>query len=421
VKPPARLAALHLAVGYVRARDPHRLVTPVRLPADRFDARDAGWLAEVGRLAEVTLLPAERGRAGPGRPEGDDVGRLVRDAEAVLSAARGRSPDTPEPVAQEAVAAWWRALDARRDARDAAVGRWRSGALDVRTVAAGGLPHRVTVLGTAGPPLVVVNALGQGPGYWLPLAWELAPRRVVVWTPGEPLPRHGSTAAAPTATQVAWLHGVLRELGVDHHHLLGWCTGAAVATAAALRRPAAPRALSLTVVAGSFRRPGRPPELDTAFETQLADLVALTAARPGVADRVRRAFAAQLGGASAGPALTRPHPELDADRSRPFADADALRDYAARLATFWAGDGLTGTAEAVEVPVLHVLSGADEVVSVAAQREGARHYPGARSLEVAGGTHYLMHDHAPLLAELLVHQFSAVERHAVERQTGALP
>jgi len=250
---------------------------------------------------------------------------------------------------------------------------------------------------TGEPPLVVVNALGQGPGYWTRLAGLLAPRRVLVCASR---PRGPDGSVCGIDQHVADLDELLFSQGLREVHLLGWCTGAKVVLAHAARRPGGIR--SLTLLSPSTRHPGRPAGLDTDYERELEALCRMVERRPAAAERIRTMLAKVAFGA--GPdqePLAAPHPDLDEERRCPFASAEAMTTYARQLLDFWSHDP-TGDARAVRaVPTLLIAGAADPIVSSAAQLPVLELLDSLTRHEVPEGNHYLMHDRAELVAGLV--------------------
>ena len=86
--------------------------------------------------------------------------------------------------------------------------------------------------GSFGPPLVLLNALGQGLEPWSRLLSQLSPRRVLIWEmrgAGGPLhpcllDQHADDLAA-----------IRQHESAQACHLVGWCTGAKVALRHCLR------------------------------------------------------------------------------------------------------------------------------------------------------------------------------------------
>ncbi len=252
------------------------------------------------------------------------------------------------------------------------------------------------------PPVVLVNALGQGPGYWTELMAGLAPRQVLLVSERE---TDGSDDEQWLADQVRDLAGELAGQGITRCHLVGWCTAAKVLLGYHHQLP--DTVLSLTFLNGSFRQPGQPSELDTDYERELEQLAGVIAGRPELAGRVLRMFTSAMFGQPAADApdpaaavVTAPDPVLDEERRAPFRTADALRRYTRRLVRFWSHD-VSAEIAGVRAPTLFLVGARDAIVAPRAQLKAAARFGDARIEVLAEGTHYLMHDHAALVADLL--------------------
>src|SRR5439155_8305465 len=111
--------------------------------------------------------------------------------------------------------------------------------LERRGVDLGGVRLGYAAAGSGSPPLVVLNALGQGLGYWYPLMDRLVrPHRILIW---ETRADTATGTFCTLADHVEDVAAVLRQEDVAECHLLGWCTGAKVAIEFYRRFPAAVR------------------------------------------------------------------------------------------------------------------------------------------------------------------------------------
>ncbi|HEY4457794.1 MAG TPA: hypothetical protein VGN81_25995 [Pseudonocardiaceae bacterium] len=177
---------------------------------------------------------------------------------------------------------------ARREALHAEA-RTAARSADRITTRPGGPTHRA--LGAGAPPIVIINALGQGEGYWWPLIATLAPRHRILLCQ--------QPATGGLTDQLADLTALLAAEQIGQCHLVGWCTGAKLAARFAREQPK--RALSLTMLAADFRHNGRDPELDGPYERNLAAVCQALLDRPELADRLAVLFAANT---QPGPAAT---------------------------------------------------------------------------------------------------------------------
>lgn len=225
--------------------------------------------------------------------------------------------------------------------------------------------------GSLGPPLVLLNALGQGLPPWTPLVERLLPRRVLLW--------EMETAASHTFDRHARdLEAVAAHEALGARHLVGWCTGPKVALAHYRRRPEA--VLSMVFLSPSFKHASRPEAFDTPYERDLEVLCRAVDRRPETAPRLR-----QLVGTGAW---------------KPFSTDAGLVAYAREHLDFWRRDPFEGAGD-VRVPTLFVGAERDEIVSPAGVQLAAERFPGARYVELAGATHFALNERPDVVAELV--------------------
>lgn len=254
---------------------------------------------------------------------------------------------------------------------------------------------------TGGLPLLLMNALGQEVGPWSRLAVRLARRhRVLTWE---------ARAASPDGRplrledQAADAEAVLRAGGAAACHLVAWCTAPKVAVELWRRQPGVVR--SMVFLNGTFKCDARPELPDSAYEHNLEGLCRLLAGRPSLAARLLPLLHDAVLGVGgdqdrAVGVLAAADPRLREARLAPFRDEAALVSYAQQLLDFWAHDALAAAGR-VTAPVLFVGAELDAVVSTPAFRRAAGHFPHARYAEIAGATHYCLHDRADLVADLV--------------------
>ncbi|CAM5583439.1 Putative aminoacrylate hydrolase RutD [Streptomyces violaceorubidus] len=293
------------------------------------------------------------------------------------------------------------AVRAARASPDAAPGT--DGGLRRRVVDVAGRPLVLFEGGTGeGPPLLVLNALGQGPGFLTRLCAHLAPHhRVVTWQV------RGTEREDPawgTRHQLDDIDAVLEAVGAERAHLLGWCTGAKIATAFQQHRPEA--VASLVFLNATFRQNDRWDGMDTKYESDLAAVCRALDRRPQKAAWMLDLLAPGAAGGSGSPGardagvlgvLSR---ALADEVRRPFRDAEVLVRYARQLMDLWRLDS-AAQAPRVAVPTLFVCSEFDGISSPARAREAARCFPHARYAELAVAGHYAPHDRPVLVAELI--------------------
>ncbi|SDD61587.1 alpha/beta fold hydrolase [Actinokineospora iranica] len=273
-----------------------------------------------------------------------------------------------------------------------------------RTIDAHGAPLTYEVAGSDGPVLVILNALGQGTGFWYRLVDRLADRyRVILWEPRGT----DSPVSVLLPDQVNDLVEVLRHERADTCDLLGWCTGPKVAVEFARRRPSAVR--SMVLLNGSFRAGGRVGDPDTPYERNLEALCRMVGGQPHLAKSMLRMFGLQEEFDPADEAdphrlaervLSLANRTLAEDLRRPFRSPATLVNYARQLLDFWAHDSLA-EAGSVTTPMLFVGAEFDTVASPERFRQSAAAFPNARHVQIDGATHYVMHDRPDLVAALV--------------------
>ncbi len=352
------------------------------------------------------------------------LGPLVPDpasvdaSAAVLGGSAGTAVLPRATAPRQLLAAAWRSLDHAAESTNGGIAP--AAGLVWRRIAPfnGSGPLRYLAGGSSGPTLVLLNALGQGVGFWSRLIERLGDsHRVLTWEP------RGTDPDEPVLTmaeQVEDLRRVLAAEGVAQAHLVGWCTGPKVALEFARRYPRS--VASLVFVAGSFKRLGQDQELDTGYEKHLEHVCRIVQRQPRMASRVGKLL--DGGGTSTEPAaspdsapvaieeaLAAVDPVLQPEVSRPFGRPDVLVRYADQLLDFWSYDALDAARE-VRVPALFVGAELDRIASPARLRAAARCVPGARYAEIAGGTHYCLHDRPDLVTALVSDFVADVTQHS---------
>ncbi|RKH05136.1 alpha/beta hydrolase [Corallococcus sp. CA053C] len=280
------------------------------------------------------------------------------------------------------------------------------GSLEPRTLDRDGASLSYYAAGSArgGPPLVVLNALGQGLQYWGRLLDALLPRhRVIVWEPR-------STGPGPRPLllrdQVDDLEAVLRHEGIETCHLVCWCTGPKVAVEFYLRRPSA--VASMVFLNATFKCVGGPKDFDTSYERNFEPLCGILDRRPAMAASVLKSLRlslskedGDLGDESdveaADRLLARMNRDLRPHVLAPFRDEAVVVNYARQLLDFWALDSRKAAPQ-VQVPVLLLSAEHDGVASPEHSRQMAGLLPDARHVHVEGATHYCLYDRPEFVA-----------------------
>jgi pimeloyl-ACP methyl ester carboxylesterase len=282
--------------------------------------------------------------------------------------------------------------------------------IEERTAAGvAGLSFRA--VGRGERPVVAVNAIGQGIAAWLPLMERLSRRRrFIVW---EMRQRAADGHIITFAEHCNDLHAVLREEGASSAHLVGWCTGAKLAVRYWRTHPGTVR--SLVFLGGSFKYPGRAPELDSPYERNLEVMLRAIDRQPFLAERLRMVFApanpagGQLDVDDA--ALSGIPADLDGEVRRPFRDASTLVVYARQHVEFWSHDE-RATGSEVTSPILAIAGKRDQVVSPQGFQDALGRFPRARYVEIADGGHYCFYEHANVVADLIEDFVSQLDRSA---------
>jgi pimeloyl-ACP methyl ester carboxylesterase len=327
----------------------------------------------------------------------------------------------------------------RQDERQLAV--WRRRRIEARdavTARVAALPQRLERHGVAAvprlsyaatgrgdPPVVAVNAIGQTLAAWLPLIERLARRRrVIVWEMRE---TDGAGRPISFAEHCDDLHAILAQEAARPCHLLGWCTGAKLAARYARTHPNA--VASMVFLSGSFKHPGRRPELDTAYERNLEAMLQAIVQQPWLAERLRVVLAQaafgeadldRMGGdALALRALTGVPAGLAREVRAPFRDAATLAVYARQHLELWSHDE-TSPAAAVEVPALGLAGEHDGIVSPAGLRATVTRFPVSRFEVIAGATHYCFHERPDAVAAWIEEWIETAQNCATDPHTGML-
>jgi pimeloyl-ACP methyl ester carboxylesterase len=276
----------------------------------------------------------------------------------------------------------------------------------VTIAGADGRPLAYTAFGSVGPPLVVINALGQNTAFWHRLISCLVPRRVLVW-PARGVYSGDDGGHTTLEDHVTDAEAVLDHEGVASCHVLAWCTGPRIAVELCRRRPATVR--SLVFLNGSFKQLGRDKERDTAYERNLEFLCRTLNRDPRLAGRLLGIFDAEPEHDAAAETdlrtmgvrtLRQVSTLLREEVRRPFTDASTLVRYAEQLLDVWSRDPLAHATE-IRVPVLFVGAEYDEVVSQERLAAAAAVFPTARHTTIRGGTHYALHDRAEEVSVLI--------------------
>ncbi|HEY0365660.1 MAG TPA: alpha/beta hydrolase [Pyrinomonadaceae bacterium] len=245
--------------------------------------------------------------------------------------------------------------------------------------------------------IVIVNAYGQGFIYWTRFIRQLSETyRIVVWLPRGNGSQHRDD-----------LRRVLANERLESSEFLGWCTGPKLIMDYYSIYPE--QVASMTFLGATFKNVPGQAQLDTDYERGLEPLLKMVHERPQLAPRLRDALrGVLLAGQLDQPGF--PSPDLKEAVMGPFATDEGIVDYAGQILEFWNYD-VSNLFEEISVPVLFVTGEYDRIASPSMAQAAARLIPGARYVEVEGGSHYLQYEQYSLTASI-VDQFL---RETVER------
>jgi len=263
--------------------------------------------------------------------------------------------------------------------------------------------------------LVLLNAYGQSFGYWEKFLREIAGHlRVILWVPrGNDGGTIGLRLPSPLAVHADDLDRVLEHEGVETCAVAAWCSGPKLALEFCLRYPH--RVSSMVLVAASLKGLVQHKTLETDYEKNLEPLLETVEKYPETADVVLEYLKGIL---LAQNKQTRSNEELaamtDADIKEALAAVNVnLREmvlhpfhaanivaYAKQMRDFWQYDILPAVGR-IETPVVFVGGDSDRIASQAIVKAVAAMIPGARFLEIKGGSHYLQFEEWDLLAQVV--------------------
>jgi pimeloyl-ACP methyl ester carboxylesterase len=301
-----------------------------------------------------------------------------------------------------------------RSSQDTALARQRESAANFparlvqKTIQRNTFELTYYVGGTEGPPVILLNALGQGLQFWYRLMDRLMQsHRLIIWEP------RGTVSPPPPfgiSDQVDDLAAVLENEDIDACHLVGWCTGPKVAIEFYLRHPAA--VLSVVCLNSTFKCVGSPEELDSSYEENLESLCRVLVKKPAMASSVMNSL--QSGTPQdeldlteesdserlSSSVLSLMNADLKSHVLAPFQSEATTVNYAHQLIDFWSHD-IRPKASEVQIPMLLIASEYDQIASPATSQMAVELFPNARCIQIPGATHYCLYDRPDLIAGLL--------------------
>jgi 3-oxoadipate enol-lactonase len=244
-------------------------------------------------------------------------------------------------------------------------------------VSSDGVPLNVYCAGPGGEAVVLVSACGMPAALaesWL--RFLARDRRVLAWESRGlfgPVGHHGDYAV-DTAAQAADLFTVMDHYGVSSVHVVGLCSGAVIALAAAADQPG--RISSLSLWHGAYEFASGCPK--TAFQQDLMELMAIAARSRAAARSLQTAFC-QV-------ALTSTPAEVAHFVLYPYANPELFYRYC-RLNGSLASADVERYFTKVKQPTLVVTSQDDQTAHPQGSRQLAEGLPNARLRVEPHGDH----------------------------------
>jgi pimeloyl-ACP methyl ester carboxylesterase len=264
--------------------------------------------------------------------------------------------------------------------------------------------------------LLIVNAYGQGLGYWTKLMAELMEdHRVIVWLPRD----HEHDAVGvnqfnPVGVHAEDLNCLLLHLGIENCDLLGWCTGPKLLLEFYARYPE--KVSSMIFLNGTFKTVGDHQYLETEYESSLEPLFKLVNEMPHVAplliDSLKAVLLKQklsrevaespslMGEEQLSEVLSSINTSLQEFVIEPFSTERSVVNYARQLLDFWSHD-IASLLPCVQVPVLLIGGECDKIASPQMSKTLSHLIPRAKHLEVRGGSHYLQYEKYELMTAII--------------------
>jgi pimeloyl-ACP methyl ester carboxylesterase len=260
--------------------------------------------------------------------------------------------------------------------------------------------------GGQGPPLVILNALGQSLDYWHRLIDQFAGRyRVLLWE------ARGLEPESPPLRLVDHVEDVKAILDAERLevcYLVGWCTGPQLAVEFYRRFPQA--VLRMAFLNTACKVPERL-DLETPYGLNLNTLCESLHTHPALAASVRNSLSSPLengidlaaadGHQAAVEVLSLTNVHLRSKVLTPFRTVEATLKYAAQMLDLGSTETFAPPLE-IAVPVLVVGCEYDKVAMAAKSTEIANRLPSATHVELPGATHYAFYDRPARVAKLLI-------------------
>lgn len=274
--------------------------------------------------------------------------------------------------------------------------------------------------GSAGTPIVLINALAQSLRYWYRLIGDLMPRhRIVTW---ESRNMHSASQPFYLADQVDDLEAILSHAGIKSCHLIAWCTGPKVALEFFQRRPHV--VSSMVFLNSAFKCLTTPKTLTTEYENNLEPLFQMLDSAPGAVRAVMKALRQSATGAEipspagmdgktlAARVLSLINRDLVAEVVKPFETEASTLNYARQVLEFYSCD-IASKAPNVNVPVFLIGAEYDKIASPQISSSFAQFFPRARYVQLSGATHYCLYDQSHIVSGMIQDFLDQPEKPAV--------
>lgn len=280
--------------------------------------------------------------------------------------------------------------------------------LNRKSISKNGFDLTYFVAGSAGTPVLILNALGQGLVYWYRLIDILKHKyQMIIWEPR-------GTISPPQPfglkEQVEDIEAILQQEEIQKCHMVGWCTGPKLAVEFYLRAPDFVQ--SMVFLNSQFKCEGMARELITKYERNLEPLFRVLEKKPEMAGSVMESMRLNLGGEKinlfdqkdsqklAMDVLTLVDETLKPHILAPYQNEATTLAYAQQVLDFWSYDTLA-KAPQVQAPILMIATEYDKVAAPAMSKAAVNYFPRVKHVEISRATHYCLFDRPELVADLV--------------------
>ena len=286
--------------------------------------------------------------------------------------------------------------------------------------------------------IVIVNAFAQSLDYWTRLLANLLKSyRLIIWLPrGNEDLRGGAGQYNPVAVHVDDLKTVLRHEEVDTCYFVGWCTGPKLMIEFHARYPES--VSSMIFLNPTFKDIPGQKHLESPFEANLDPLLRMVHNMPRLAKPLISSLQAFLLAPKTHASSVAVHDPLARKQTaemlsfvhgslrplviEPFATEQSVINYAKQLVTFWAGD-VSSLLGKIGIPVVFVGGECDAIASPQLAKIAYQMIPGAKYLEIKGGSHYLQYEVSELITDIvnrfLKEEWTFTFNHPLVKQTSS--